>query len=151
VYRQEPDTKKPSFTRIQVYTSEQPGVHKNGGKLSIELDINMTEIIEGMSVSIQILNERELPVIFSYIFDVDRPILRSKGISTLKCTFPGCRLYEGKYYLRVHLAESKGRVKFHEIDRICEFEVKMLDDIIEWGWQKGVCIYTEDQQWETIK
>jgi lipopolysaccharide transport system ATP-binding protein len=151
VYRQEPDTKKPSFARIQVYTSEQPGVHKNGEKLSIELDINMTEIIEGMSVSIQIINEKELPVIFSYIFDVDRPILRSKGISTLKCTFPDCRLYEGKYYLRVHLAESKGRVKFQEIDRICEFEVKMLDDIIEWGWQKDVCIYTEDQQWEIIK
>ena len=150
-YKKEPHETKPSFTRVQVYTSEESGIHKNGEELSIEVDVNMTEVMEGMSVSIQILNENELPIIYSYIFDVNTPILRSKGISTLKCTFPNCRLYLGKYYIRVHLAESKGRVKFQEIDRICEFEVQMLGQIIEWGWQKNVCLYIEDQQWQIIK
>ena len=54
------------------------------------------------------------------------------------------------YYLTVHLAETKARTKFEVIDDICEFEVVMPNKIIEWGWQKDVCIYTEDFIWETI-
>jgi lipopolysaccharide transport system ATP-binding protein len=47
----------------------------------------------------------------------------------------------------MHLAETKGRVKFQDIDKICKFEVRMMDDVIEWGWQKEVCVYTEDFIW----
>jgi len=39
-------------------------------------------------------------------------------------------------------------VKFEERDRVCGFEVVMLGKTIEWGWQKNVCIYTENTIWK---
>lgn len=138
---------KPTFTKIDVIVSELNGIHKNGEDLVIKMDINVPFVVEGMAVSVQIYNESEISVIFTYLFDVNQPILRKTGINTLKCVLPKCKLYEGNYYLKVHLAESKGRTKYQEIEKICAFEVKMLGRLIEWGWQKNLCEYTEEFNW----
>lgn len=138
----------PSFTRVEVMTSEPGAIHLNGKDLKVEIDIYMPKKLTGMAISIQIMNENELPIIFTYIFDTSKPILREAGIHRLKCVLPKCKLYENNYYLKVHLAESKGKTKFEEIDNICAFHVQMPDDHIEWGWQKDVCIYTEGFEWE---
>ncbi|MDD2307390.1 MAG: ABC transporter ATP-binding protein [Prolixibacteraceae bacterium] len=148
IFKAEPDLNKPNFTYAAVKTSESDGVHFNGEDLEIEVEVNMPKIIEGMSVSFQIFNSRRFPVIYGYLFDVDQPILRETGRHKFKCILPKCKLYQDTYYVKLHLAESKGREKFQEIDNICEFEVKMIGKIIEWGWQKDVCIYTEDFSWE---
>ncbi len=147
VYQSKPIPDYPSFVRVEVITSEAEGVHKNGEDLIIEIEVNMPFIKEGIAVSFQIFNEKELPVIYNYIFDSEQPILRKTGISKLKCIIPKCKLYQGFYYLKMHLAESRGKIKFQEVDKICQFEVKMMNKIIEWGWQKDVCIYTEDFVW----
>jgi len=148
IYENKPNLKKPSITRVQVITSEHDSIHVNGKDLEICIDVYMPELIEGMALSLQIFNSREMAVIYAYIFDVDNPLLRKTGNSRYKCVIPGCKLYEDTYYLKVHLAESKGRTKFETLDRICEFEVKIMGKIIEWGWAKNVCAYTEDFRWE---
>jgi lipopolysaccharide transport system ATP-binding protein len=137
----------PSITKVQLVTSSANNIHINGEPLYIDIDVNMNETIEGMALSLQIFNEKEVPIIFTYVFDVDKPILRLRGTNKMRCIIPECNLYQGKYYLKVHLAESKGRTKFQEIDKICQFEVNMMNKIIEWGWQKNVCIYTEKFDW----
>ncbi|KHJ36988.1 teichoic acids export ATP-binding protein TagH [Pedobacter glucosidilyticus] len=142
-----PSNLTPSIVKVDVITSESFFVHENGKDLIIEIQVNMPKVIEGMALSVQIINEQQLPVIFSYIFDSDTPILRTTGLHTFKCVFPKCKLYEDFYYLRVHLAESRGRSKFEELDGLCNFEVKMMQKPIEWGWQKNVCIYTEKFYW----
>lgn len=138
----------PSITRVEALTSEIDGSHMNGKDLIIDFEINIPEIIEGMSLSLQICNQKEQPIIYTYIFDTDTPLLRKTGINKMRCTLPNCKLYAGTYYLIAHLAETKGKSKFDEIHRICEFEVVMPNKIIEWGWQKDVCIYTEDFVWQ---
>lgn len=150
IYIKESKIDRPSVTRAQVVTSELNGFHMNGKDLLIDIDINMPEIIEGMAISLQISNLKELPIIYTYIFDTDTKILRKAGINRVRCTIPNCKLYADKYYLVLHLAESKGRTKFEEIHRICEFEVIMPNKIIEWGWQKNVCVYTEDFVWANL-
>lgn len=145
-----PNKIKPNFTNISVETSESNYTHKNGEELIIHFEVNMPYDLDSMAVSFQIISDNEMPIIFGYIFDTEKPILRTKGVHRLKCIIPKCRLYQGKYYLKVHLAESKGKTKFEEIDRICSFEVMMFDEIIEWGWQKNVCIYTEMFEWKLI-
>lgn len=150
IYLAAPHPSHPSVTKVEVITSEIGGIHKNGEDLQVDIQVNMPVALEGMAVSFQIFNERELAVVYSYVFDVDRPILRKNGICNLKCILPKCKLYQGNYYLKLHLAETKGRVKFQEIDRICSFEVRMLDKVVEWGWQQDVCTYTEDFCWENI-
>jgi lipopolysaccharide transport system ATP-binding protein len=148
IYENMPSLKKPAITRVEVITSDSNYLHINGGDLEIVIDVHMPKLIEGMALSLQILNSREMAVIYAYMFDVDNAILRRTGYSRYKCVIPQCRLYEDIYYLKVHLAESKGRTKFETLDRICEFEVRMMGKIIEWGWAKNVCAYTEDFKWE---
>ena len=147
IYTADKDPNKPSFTRIAIKTSESDGTHKNGEDLEINFEINMPYVIEGMGVSFQIFSENGIPVIYGYVFDTDMNILRTIGHHKLQCIIPKCKLYQGNYYIKAHLAESKGGDKFEEIDNICSFEVVMLDKTIEWGWQKNVCTYTENFYW----
>lgn len=146
---QKPSSDKPQIIRAEVITSEINNIHRNGRDLRVDLDVNMPYACEGMALSFQIYNDRNFPVIFCYAFDADSPILRTPGLHKTTCFIPDCNLYEGSYYLKLHLAESKGREKFQEVDRVCEFEVRMMDSIIEWGWQKNVCIYTPQFKWTT--
>lgn len=146
-YEALPSPTDPSFVKVKVITSEAEGIHKNGMDLIIDMEINMPRLIVGMAVSVQIFSDREFSAIFGYVFDNKTEILRKQGLNKLRCIIPKCRLYQGVYYLKMHLAETKGRVKFQDIDKICEFEVRMMDDVIEWGWQKEVCVYTEDFIW----
>lgn len=139
---------KPKFTKISVQTSDHSNVHRNGADLKLGFEIFMPIEIKSMAVSFQIISEKEQPIVFGYIFDTDTPILRSKGLHELNCIIPNCKLYQGNYFLRVHLAESRGKIKFEEIDRICSFEVIMIGKTIEWGWQENVCVYTENIIWE---
>jgi lipopolysaccharide transport system ATP-binding protein len=151
VYKSSIDPLKPKFTFIDVETSENNYLHKNGKDLIFHFEINMPYVIEGMAVSFQIFNENDVPIVFGYIFDTETPILRSKGKHKLKCTINNCKLYQGYYYLKAHLAESRGKTKFEEIDKICQFEVIMLGETIEWGWQKNVCVYSENFTWKKIE
>jgi lipopolysaccharide transport system ATP-binding protein len=139
---------KPNFTKICVRTSEPNNIHKNGEDLIIDIYVNMPYGIESMAVSIQIFSEHEIPAVYAYIFDSKIQILRTKGSHHLSCTLTKCKLYQGNYYLKAHLGESKGKNIFDQVDKICSFGVMMLDEIIEWGWQKDVCIYTEDFKWK---
>jgi lipopolysaccharide transport system ATP-binding protein len=147
VYNNEPNLERPNFTRIEIKTSEPNYSHKNGQDLIIHFEVSMPYELKGMAVSFQILSRNEIPIIFAYIFDSQTPILRGAGIHKLECVIPKCKLYQESYYLRAHLAESKGRTKFEEIDKICPFEIVMLGGTIEWGWQKNVCVYTESFNW----
>lgn len=148
VYFKLPKPNQPSITRIEVLTSELDGTQMNGKELIIDIEVNIPEVIEGMSLSLQICNTKEQPVIYTYIFDTDAPLLRKTGINKIICKIPNCKLYANNYYIIAHLAETKGKSKFDEIHRICEFEVVMPNKLIEWGWQKDVCLYTEDFVWQ---
>ena len=148
IYKKQAKIDLPSITRAKVITSEIDGSHMNGKDLLIDLEVSMPEIIEGMSLSLQICNPKEVPIIYTYIFDAETPILRRIGLNNLRCIIPKCKLYAETYYLVLHLAESKGRTKFEEIHRVCQFDVVMPNKIIEWGWQKNVCVYTEDFHWQ---
>ena len=141
---------RPSVTRVEVIVSEADNTHMNGKDLYIDIDINMPALIDGMALSLQIVNSNEIPIIYTYSFDGSGPILRKIGHNRMRCILPKCKLYANSYYLIVHLSETKGRVKFDEISKICAFEVKMPNKIIEWGWQKDVCVYTEDFVWKEI-
>ncbi len=151
IFIAEPNLNKPNFTKIDIRTSEPNYTHKNGEDLIIHFEVNMPYELNGMAVSFQVFSENGLPIIFGYIFDTEKPILRTVGAHRLECVIPKCKLYQGNYFLKAYLAESKGKTKFEEIDRVCPFEVVMLGDTIEWGWQKNICIYTEMFNWNFIQ
>ena len=151
VYEQEPILDKPSVIKVKLNTSEGGIIQGCNKRLSIDFEIFMPEEnIEKMALSFQILNHLQVPVLFDYIFDIQTEICRKKGINRLSFTYNNLSLYKGIYSVRVHLAETKTKVKFEEFD-CCTFEVEMIDmKEPEWGWQKNVCQYLEKGNWDVL-
>ncbi len=147
-YRGSADPEEPRITRIELGTSEEGAIHAFGRPLSLELDINMPAKKTGsMALSVQVFNQMNYPVLFNWIFDTEVPILRDEGINTITLQYPGLRLYRGNYFIRAHLAETRTKRKFDQVDA-CPFEVVMLNrKEPEWGWQANVCQYFDEAVW----
>ena len=138
----------PSVTRVKIITSEGGTLQRNKGALKIEFEVNMPRSnMYNMALSFQIMNHIGTPVLFDYIFDLNSPICRLKGKNILHFTYGNLLLYKGIYSLKVHLADTKTRIKFEEFD-CCSFEVEMIGQKEpEWGWQKNVCQYIDNGEW----
>lgn len=148
VYIQKPLLDVPSVTKVEVLTSEGGTLHANGKPLKINFEISMPfDNYENLSFSIQIMNNLNNAVLFAYIFDIEIPFCRKKGINKLSYKFDKLRLYKGNYFIRVHLANSKTRAKFQEFD-CCNLEIQMINQKEpEWGWQNNICQYIDEGQW----
>lgn len=138
----------PQVVKVVVNTSNPNGVHKHGETLTIDFWINMPEVQDNMALSFQIYNTKNQAIVYSWLFDKEITFGRTKGLNRVTCYINKCRLYKGHYYLKVHLAETKRKTYYGNIDNICQFSVEMLDMDIEWGWQDGVCNYIEDVKWK---
>jgi lipopolysaccharide transport system ATP-binding protein len=91
------------------------------------------------------------PVVHVLSLDAEMPMLRSGGAHLLRCTFPRLRLYPGHYYLRFYFGASNPRRVFEAPDRVCPFEVAVLDEIREFYWYPHAAIYVEEAEWTTAR
>lgn len=151
IFFQEPLPESPSVTKVKIITSEGGAIQRNKGKFTIEFEINMPDInMENIALSFQILNHLQTPILFEYIFDINMPICRLKGRNFISFTYNELLLYKGNYSLKVHLANTKTRIKFQEFD-CCAFQVDMIGQKEpEWGWQKNVCQYLDKGKWQIL-
>jgi lipopolysaccharide transport system ATP-binding protein len=147
-YQQEILRQEPTITKVQLSTSEGNAVHGNGKPLSIVFDVYMPEDdMKNMNLSVQIFNQLGKPATYNWLFDYNQPFCRKKGINTIKIFYPNLKLYKGSYFIRVHLAETKTKQKFQQLD-CCYFDVEMLNMTEpDWGWQTDVCQYLEEATW----
>ena len=138
----------PTVTSVKLQTSEEGNLQSHGKPLSIEFEISMPqENSPNMALSFQVFNTFNQPVLFNWIFDIENQICRLKGKNYLKFTYENLRLYKGDYYLKVHLAETKGKNKFQEFE-CCNFSVEMIDSKMpEWGWQNNVALFLDEGVW----
>lgn len=148
IHEIEPKEGIPTVTKVELLTSEGGILQGNGEKMQLFFEVNMPEQdIKNMALSFQIFNHLNQPVLYNWIFDIEEPILRKKGINRIGFNYNGIRLYQGNYSVRVHLAETKTKNKFQEFE-CCYFEVAMLNKKEpEWGWQNNVCQYFDDGNW----
>lgn len=150
-YFSTPPGDKPALQRIQIQTSESGNLQAHGKPLSVLFDVFMPEEnLTNTALAFQVMSQQlEQPVFHQWLFDADQPSFRKKGVNRIKFTFPQVKLYKGDYYLRVHLAESKNKIKFAETE-CCYFRVDMLNKPApDWGWYDNMCLYLEDGKWET--
>lgn len=144
----ESDADKPRIVKVELNTSEQGAIHSFGAPLSVRFDINIpNKEFESMALSVQVFNTLNFPVLYNWVFDIESPVMRKEGINTIQLEYPSLRLYKGDYFIRVHLAETKTKQKFDQVD-CCPFEVVMLNrKEPEWGWQNNVCQYFDEAVW----
>jgi lipopolysaccharide transport system ATP-binding protein len=130
----EPVDNAPAITKVELNTSENKNLQAHGKPLTIIFEITMPhENYADLALSFQIFNHLNQPVLFNWIFDYEKNICRKKGKNYLRFTYDELRLYKGNYYLRVHLANSKNRQRYQQID-CCNFTVEMINlKEPEWG------------------
>lgn len=147
-YETDNDDDKPRIVKVELSTSEQGAIHSFGAPLSIQFDVNIPDSrFESMALSVQVFNTLNFPVLYNWVFDMDSPLMRKVGVNSIRVDYPSLRLYKGDYFIRVHLAETKTKQKFDQVD-CCPFEVVMLNrKEPEWGWQNNVCQYFDIATW----
>lgn len=148
-YSKNIDTKINEIVGVNIFTSSVGFTHHNGKELRIEIEVNLYESIRNGNVSIQIFNNYDVPIIHSWIFNEQKPILDQAGIHNLSCVFPSLKLYQGEYYCRVILAANNGNQVIQVLDKICSFNVVMYEKSRAYHWEKDSCAYIEDFYWET--
>ncbi|MBL0272564.1 MAG: ATP-binding cassette domain-containing protein [Chitinophagaceae bacterium] len=147
-YIGQPSSEIPQVTSVEIVTSAGGTLQANGGPFTVMFEITIPHNnFLNIALSFQIFNHLNQPIVYNWIFDIEEPICRKKGINRLRFEFPIIRLYKGNYFLKVHLAETKTKIKFQEFD-CCSFEIEMIrKQEPEWGWQNNVCQYLEDGKW----
>lgn len=148
LYFKQREISKTEIISVNVITSNEGFTHYNGRELNIEVEINLHEEIRNGNVSIQIFNEYDVPIVHSWIFNEDKPILNKVGIHKLNCVFPNFKLYQGEYYCRVILASNNGYQIIQVLDKICAFDVVMYEQPRVYPWENGTCTYIEDFFWK---
>ena len=117
--------------------------------MEIQVDVYVPERIYGGSLSLQLINSADIPVVHFWITDSDRPILRTSGITRVRCLIPKLRLYLGKYSLTACLSENNARNQIQKLDQVCSFEVSMIKTERDHPFHEGSSTYLDDFTWET--
>jgi lipopolysaccharide transport system ATP-binding protein len=147
IHYQDAIENKPCITKVEVVTSEGGVLQGNEKPLTVNFEAQLPYDISGFALSLQIFNHLNQPIIYNWFFDEADKEPRKKGTHNFTINFDKLRLYQGNYFVRVHLAETITKTKFQQFD-CCPFEVAMLDKKApEWGWQNNVCQYIEDGNW----
>ncbi len=147
VHLQEAVDNKPCVTKVELVTSEGGILQGNEKPLAINFDVQLPHDLKGMAISLQIFNHLNQPVIYNWKFDEGALLVRRKGAHRISIKYDKIKLYQGNYFIRVHLAETITKGKFQQFD-CCPFEVAMIDKKApDWGWQSCVCQYIEEASW----
>ncbi len=133
----------------RVQTSELYGVHRWGESIVFEFTLQVPEPREGLSLSIQVVNNLQQPVCHFWHLNADAPYQRQAGTYVLRCHIPKFRLYMGTYTLTTYLADRRGNALIESLAKICPFEVTMQGtQREEYAWAPGACVYLEENTWE---
>lgn len=142
---------KPFIKSVKIETSEESNTHIHGNPIKIEFLIVNNKSIRGASLSFQVLNEFDIPIMHLWVFDSEQEMCRTPGEHLITCEIPKLRLYMGSYTLRVFFSEPPGGEMFEKLDHICPFEVKMFTINREFPFVRNTCTYIEDSKWVVKK
>jgi lipopolysaccharide transport system ATP-binding protein len=151
VYVSEPKTNFPNITKVFINTSNEGQIHICGEKLEVQIELNVPFPLRGASLSFQIINSRETPVVHLWTFDSEREMCRSIGLWNLICEIPTARLYMGEYSLKLFFTGPPGGETYDIIEGVCPFKVVMFKIKREFQFQPETCAYLEDANWKINK
>ena len=142
----------PKVVIAEIQTSLPNNVHEFGKEIKFIFSIDLPYDIEYLALSFQVVDEFNVPITHSWIFDADDNIKRKKGEYTFQCSYPNPKLYIGNYSLLVHLSNSRTKEKFDFLDSVCHFKLQMMKTArSEYHWEKNTCKYIEAMEWKTFK
>jgi lipopolysaccharide transport system ATP-binding protein len=150
-YQTAPNPTAPNIVKVKVNTSNENQIHVCFEPLIVEIDLNVPSSIRGATLSFQIINSADLPVIHLWTFDAERSMCRENGFWKLKCEIPRSRLYMGDYTIKVYFTGPPGGDVYDIVEGICPFRVEMFKINRNFEFQANTCTYIEDAEWKIEK
>jgi lipopolysaccharide transport system ATP-binding protein len=138
---------RPHIRRVEVFTSKGSNIHEHGKMLKIEFEIYASTPVKSAALSYQIFNSNGQAVLHILNLDEEIPFCRQKGLYKLISVIPECKLYPDNYNLTVHFASKINKMKFETIKEICNFEVKIFNEMRDYYWYPKHAIYVENNEW----
>lgn len=128
-------------------TSENNNVHIFGKPLTITFVCDFSERPINAAISFQVINEKGIPIINPLVTD-KQVCWSKKGISKVTCIIENPKLYFGKYFLNVYLADQGQHLHFDTIKNLPFIEITMGSFTREYPWSKNSCTYVEETFWK---
>jgi lipopolysaccharide transport system ATP-binding protein len=143
---QKPST--PCIARVEVCTSDPNAVHRFGEPLEMKVLIQHDAPIDRACLTINVYNQHRRMAFDAVAHHPYFKFGNSRGDTLLICKLPSTKLYVGKYYLNVHLAQPPGGEIYELLGDICMFEVTRFDRDSLFPRNSGECAYFEEYHWE---
>ncbi len=137
----------PRIARIDLKTSEGPGLQAHGAPLEIRFEIDLPRPVRQLCLSCYICNPSGQQIALVHRFDMDGASYPAGTPAVLTCRIPSLGLFQGGYHLRVYFAEARNGSVFKTIEHACPFEVVMTVPRAAWPWQPNECLYLETASW----
>jgi lipopolysaccharide transport system ATP-binding protein len=136
----------------RVHTSEGQGVHCWGEPMTVEFSLRITEPVDGLRFSFQIVSNLQQPICIFWSFDPEAPYCKESGTHVLRCEISKLRLYMGSYTLTTWFSDRRSNTLLENLREICPFEVTMHgQERSEYEWAADECTYVEDATWASHK
>ena len=150
-YKYEGEYNKPKVIGVEIETSLPNNIHEFGKPIKFIFLIDLPIDTRHLALSFQIIDEFDVPITHSWIFDADKAIERDKGKYKFVGFYQNPKLYMGNYSLLVHLSDSRTKEKYDFLDSVCRFKIQMMKNVrTEYHWQKNTCKYIEEVRWESF-
>jgi len=143
---------RPKVVYADIETSLPNNIHEFGKPIKFRFQIDLPFDTENIALSFQVVDEFNVPIAHSWVFDADTNIKRKKGAYEFVGSYLHPKLYMGNYSLFIHLSNSRTKEKYHFLEGVCSFKLQMMKTVrSEYHWQKNTCKYIEEVEWQTFK
>ena len=147
IYTAKPQSDQPNITRAEVQCSEPGYTHDSGKDWKVRFEIHYPYALPKASLSFQVINQFQAPVLHLCAYDYDISICKGMGTTVVECTIPNLNLNVGSYHLKAFLAGPPGGLHYETIDNICPFTVMVLSKTTAYGFKPEMCTYLVDSTW----
>ncbi len=148
VYTKEPSGRDPCITRVEIVCSESNKTHDSGKPWKVIFHIHSPHPAPNVCLRFQVMNQYQDAVLELGAYDQENFVIcKSAGTTKFECEIPKLDLNVGTYYLKVRLSEPPGGWDFDVLDRVCPFEVVMLNRTTRFGWKPENAAYIVPGLW----
>ena len=152
IYVSKKDDSLPHIKKVQLKTTLPDNVQHHAQSMEVCISLFTPYAIKGACLSFQIVDWKERNFVHQWLFDVDVPYCREKGVYELVCHIPILKLYMGKYFIKCFFTEPPEGKVFEILENICPFEISMEGTNRSlFHWRPEACAYGEDATWTISK
>lgn len=147
IYETPQQTAAPHIARIELMTSEGPGLHQFDDPLEVRVLVRHDTPMRKACLSLQLVDQYNRAVVHTHAYHDALAFGARPGFTQLTCRFPALKLNVGYYQLNANLSEPPGGEVYARVKEVCGFEVIRTRDATLWGWHADVCTHFEDCAW----